>query len=167
MPQDYSGFEYFNVTFPAEYVVQVEFDRPKKLNAFTEQMFWSLGSIFNRISHDTDIRAVVLTGNGDRAFTAGLDVSAASETGAISRSGNEDPARRATMLRRHILEMQEPITAIEKCEKPVIVVMHGISYGLAIDVSSSCAVSPPAPNWIPSSGFAFILCSCTRSTTCS
>ena len=140
MPQDYSGFEYFNVTFPAEYVVQVEFDRPKKLNAFTEQMFWSLGSIFNRISHDTDIRAVVLTGNGDRAFTAGLDVSAASETGAISRSGNEDPARRATMLRRHILEMQEPITAIEKCEKPVIVVMHGISYGLAIDVSSSCDV---------------------------
>lgn len=140
MPQDYSGFEYFNVTFPAEYVVQVEFDRPKKLNAFTEEMFWSLGKIFNRISHDPDIRAVVLTANGDRAFTAGLDVSAASESGATARGVNDDTARRATMLRRHILEMQAPITAVEKCEKPVIVVMHGISYGLAIDVSSSCDV---------------------------
>lgn len=140
MPQDYSGFEYFNVTFPAEYVAQVEFDRPKKLNAFTEAMFQSLGAIFKRISHDPDIRTVVLTANGDRAFTAGLDVTAASESGATSRTVDEDTARRATFLRRHILEMQEPISAVEKCEKPVIVVMHGISYGLAIDISSACDV---------------------------
>jgi Delta3,5-Delta2,4-dienoyl-CoA isomerase len=140
MPQDYSGFEYFNVTFPAEYVAEVEIDRPKKLNAFTEQMFQSLGAIFNRISHDPDVRAVVLTANGDRAFTAGLDVSAASESGATTRATDEDTARRATLLRRHILEMQAPITAVEKCEKPVIVVMHGISYGLAIDMSTACDV---------------------------
>lgn len=140
MPQDYSGFEYFNITFPAEYVAQVEVDRPKKLNAFTEPMFWSLRHIFDRLSHDPDVRVVVLTANGDRAFTAGLDVTSASEEGGLTKSLDTDPARRATFLRRHMYEMQGHVTAVEKCEKPVIVVMHGISYGLAIDVSSCCDV---------------------------
>ncbi len=101
--------EYFNVTSPAEFVVQVEIDRPKKLNAFTEQMFQDLGAIFNQLSHDPDVRAVILTGNGDRAFTAGLDVQAASESGGITRSVDQDPARRAVAIRRHILEMQDPM----------------------------------------------------------
>ena len=108
MPQNFSK-EYFNVTFPAEYVAQVEIDRPKKLNAFTEKMFYDLGAIFDGLSHDPDVRAVILTGNGDRAFTAGLDVTDASESGGLTRSVDQDPARRAIALRRHILQMQEPM----------------------------------------------------------
>lgn len=139
MPSDYS-FELFNVTFPAEYVAQVEIDRPKKLNAFTEQMFHDLGAIFNRLSHDSDVRAIILTGNGDRAFTAGLDVQAASESGGLTRGEGQDGARKATLLRRHIQEYQDSVSSIEKCEKPVIAVMHGISYGLAIDMTTSCDI---------------------------
>jgi delta(3,5)-delta(2,4)-dienoyl-CoA isomerase len=103
-------------------------------------MFYDLGAIFNRLSHDPDVRAVILTANGDRAFSAGLDVQSASESGGITKSVEQDPGRRAVALRRHILEMQAPITSIEACEKPVIVVMHGISYGLAIDISTCCDV---------------------------
>lgn len=140
MPKDYSGFEYFNVSFPSEYVAQVEIDRPKKLNAFTEAMFHSMGTIFNRLSHDPDVRVIVLHGNGDRAFTAGLDVQAASSGGPLTDKSQTDIARRATFLRRHMQEVQDDVTAVEKCEKPVIVVMHGISYGLAIDLSTSCDI---------------------------
>jgi Delta3,5-Delta2,4-dienoyl-CoA isomerase len=140
MPQNYSGFEYFNVTFPAEYVAQVEVDRPKKLNAFTEAMFHSIGAIFDRLSHDPDVRAIILTGNGDRAFTAGLDVQAASEGGTVGQRSTGDVARKATQIRRHIQEIQDCVTAVEKCEKPVIVVLHGISYGLGIDLSCCCDV---------------------------
>jgi delta(3,5)-delta(2,4)-dienoyl-CoA isomerase len=140
MPQDYSGFEYFNITFPSEYVAQVEIDRPKKLNAFTEPMFHSIGAIFDRLSHDQDVRAVIISGNGDRAFSAGLDVQAASEGGVVMSDPGGDVARKATRLRRHIQEIQDCVTAVEKCEKPVIIVMHGISYGLAIDLSSCCDV---------------------------
>ena len=139
MPKDYT-FENFNVTFPAEYVAQVEIDRPKKLNAFTEQMFHSMGAIFNRLSHDSDVRVVILSGNGDRAFTAGLDVQDASQNGGLTRGVDLDPARRATALRRHIQELQDTVTAIEKCEKPVIAVMHGITYGLGIDMTTCCDV---------------------------
>ena len=140
MPQNYSGFEYFNVTFPAEYVAQVEIDRPKKLNAFTESMFHSLQHIFDRLSHDPDVRVIILSGNGDRAFTAGLDVQAASEGGNITNKTITDVARKATRLKRHVQEYQDCVTAIEKCEKPVIVVMHGISFGLGIDMATCCDI---------------------------
>ncbi|KAK3709134.1 hypothetical protein LTR37_011113 [Vermiconidia calcicola] len=140
MPQVYT-FENFTVTFPAEYVAQVEINRPKKLNAFTEPMFHSLGAIFNRLSHDPDVRAVILTGNGDRAFTAGLDVQSASEGGIIVNKGKDlDAARKATLLRRHVQEYQDAVSAIEKCEKPVVAVCHGISYGLAIDMTTCCDI---------------------------
>ncbi|KAF2276768.1 ClpP/crotonase [Westerdykella ornata] len=134
-PQDYR-FDYFNVTFPAEYVAHVEINRPDKLNAFFEQMWLNLSTIFRKLSFDPHVRAILLTGAGDRAFTAGLDVKAASQ-GTLSQptTSSPDPARTATTLRRHILDFQSCITSVEKCEKPVIAILHGISYGLAIDLS--------------------------------
>lgn len=140
-PSDYS-YEYFNVTFPSEYVAQVEIDRPKKLNAFVEQMWVNIAAIFRRLSHDPDVRVVILTASGDRAFTAGLDVQAASQDGVLSsgKGANLDGARKATMIRRHMQGFQDDITEIEKCEKPVIAVLHGISYGLAIDMTTCCDI---------------------------
>lgn len=43
-------------------------------------------------------------------------------------------------LRRHILEFQHCITQIEQCEKPVIILLHGVAYGLAIDISVACDI---------------------------
>lgn len=135
-------FEYFNVTFPSQYVAQVEINRPQKLNAFIEQMWINIGAIFRRLSHDPEIRVVILTAAGERAFTAGLDVQAAAADGALSQSKATaaDGARTATRLRRHIDEFQQDISAIEKCEKPVIAVLHGVSFGLAIDMTCCCDI---------------------------
>lgn len=102
-------------------------------------MWLELGQIFNQLSHDPSVRAIVLTGAGDKAFTAGLDVKAASE-GVLSAERDTDSARTATQLRRHITEFQDCITAVERCEKPVIVAMHGFSLGLAIDLSCAADV---------------------------
>ncbi|OJJ69718.1 hypothetical protein ASPBRDRAFT_57339 [Aspergillus brasiliensis CBS 101740] len=138
---DYT-YQHFNVTFPPErqYVAHVEINRADKLNAFVESMWLELSTIFTRLSSDPSVRAIVLTGAGDRAFTAGLDVKAASE-GLLSDSNTaSDSARKATQLRRHIAEFQECISAVEKCEKPVIVAYHGISYGLAIDIGVAADV---------------------------
>jgi delta(3,5)-delta(2,4)-dienoyl-CoA isomerase len=90
-------------------------------------MWLNLSAIFKKLSYDPDVRAVILTGAGERAFTAGLDVQAASQGQLSSGSRPTDPARKANGLRRHIFEFQDCITAIEKCEKPVIAVLHGIS----------------------------------------
>ncbi|KAK0256292.1 hypothetical protein LTS09_008823 [Friedmanniomyces endolithicus] len=137
---DYT-YEHFNITFPSQYVAQVEINRPKKLNAFIEQMWTDLGAIFRQLSVDPDVRAVILTAAGDRAFTSGLDVQAASQNGVLAQqTEHPDPARKALSIRRHILEFQRDITAIEECEKPVIAMMHGISYGLAIDMTVCCDI---------------------------
>jgi len=72
-PTDYT-YEYFTVSFPSEYVAYVEINRPQKLNAFIETMWLNLRKIFDRLSEDENVRAVVLSGAGDKAFTAGLDV---------------------------------------------------------------------------------------------
>ena len=102
-------------------------------------MWHNLSKIFTALSTDPSVRAILFTGAG-RAFTAGLDVTAASSSATFDATTAPDSARRAFGLRRHILEFQECISALEKCEKPVICVLHGISYGLALDMSLSCDV---------------------------
>ncbi|KAI0156904.1 enoyl CoA hydratase-like protein [Xylariaceae sp. FL1272] len=134
--EGYTGYKHFLISSPAENVVLVQTNRPEKLNAFFEAMWLELGAIFNQISHDPNVRAVVFSAVGEKAFTAGLDVQAASSGGTLStQGGKEDVGRLMTKLRRHIYEFQDSVSAIEKCEKPVIVALHGISIGLAIDLA--------------------------------
>ncbi|PYI18968.1 enoyl-CoA hydratase/isomerase family protein [Aspergillus violaceofuscus CBS 115571] len=135
-------YEHFNITFPPdhEYVAHVEINRPSKLNAFIEAMWLELSQIFTRLSTDPTVRAIVLSGAGPKAFTAGLDVHAAAEGTLSPESAQIDPARKATHLRRHIHDFQHCISAVEKCEKPVLVAMHGFALGLAIDLSVAADV---------------------------
>ena len=75
------------------------------------------GAVFRRLSSDPDVRAVILSGSGNRAFTTGLDVQAAAQGTLDPAVAKADGARRAAQLRRHIAEFQECITAMEACEK--------------------------------------------------
>jgi len=112
----YASYRHFRITCPSEYVALVEINRPEKLNAFIEDMWVEFGRIFNQLSRDADVRAVVLTGAGDRAFTSGLDVQAASQ-GQTLQPAAADGARKAAQLRRHLFEFQDCISSMEKCEK--------------------------------------------------
>lgn len=104
------------VTSPAPWVAHMEINRPQKLNAFSRQVWLEFGAVFAQLSADKDVRAVVLSGRGDKAFTSGLDVQAASEEGLKDEEGL-DAARKAWSLRWHIDEFQSSIGAVEKCEK--------------------------------------------------
>jgi len=139
---------HFNVTSPGQYIVHIEINRPNKLNAFYNPMWYELKSLVDFFSHDPETRAIVISGAGDRAFTAGLDVQAASnpDSSALSSKAHSDPSRKATVLRRHILELQDVISSVARCEKPTIACMHGYSYGLAIDLSSACDIRLCAPD---------------------
>ncbi|EEQ91494.1 hypothetical protein RJZ56_003234 [Blastomyces dermatitidis] len=134
------SYKYFNVTFPQEYVAHVETNRSKKLNAYFEPMWLELRTIFDTLSVSPSVRSIIFTGAGP-AFTAGLDVKAAAE-GLLSGpdKSTTDPARTAAKLRRHVADFQDCITAIERCEKPVIIILHGISYGLAVDLACAADV---------------------------
>ena len=133
---------HFNVSSPAQYVIHIEINRPSKLNAFSPVMWPELRSLFDHFSHDPETRAIILSGAGEKAFTAGLDVAAASDPNSsqLQSKAHSDPSRKATHLRRHILELQDVVSSISKCEKPVIALMHGYTYGLGIDLSSACDI---------------------------
>ena len=114
----YTGYEHFVVSSPGVGVAHVEINRPKKLNAFSQAVWLEFGRVFAQLSEDVDVRAVVLSGAGDRAFTAGLDVQAGAQDGAVFGAGAQgDAARRAKVLRAHIEEFQNSVGAVEKCEK--------------------------------------------------
>ena len=110
------SYQYIRISQPADFVAHVELNRPDKLNAFIPQLWTELGQAFKQLSTNPDVRAVVLSGAGDRAFTAGLDVVSAGQW--MGEIGSlPDTARRTVFMRRHILEMQDCLTVIEKCEK--------------------------------------------------
>jgi delta(3,5)-delta(2,4)-dienoyl-CoA isomerase len=114
-------YTYFNTTSPSPGVAHVEINRPSKLNAFSEPVWLELGRLFDQLSVDADIRVVLLTASGERAFTAGLDVQAASAGDSAvfgeSGKGDVDVARKAKGLRHHIEEFQGCVSAVERCAK--------------------------------------------------
>ncbi|KAI8983164.1 ClpP/crotonase [Trametes punicea] len=140
---------YVKVSTPAPYVAMVELSRGP-VNAFHElslltciSSFWTeLGEVFDRISQEPTVRAVVLASALPKLFSAGIDLTALSSL----LGESHDPARRALQLRKHILGFQECISAIERCPYPVIVATHGIAYGLSIDIIAACDVRYAASN---------------------
>ena len=94
--------------------------------------------VFNTLSDSSSVRAVVLGAAGPKAFTAGLDVQAMSKTGILAQTPEKtslDGARIASGVRRHLADFQDCITAVERCEKPVICVLHGYTLGMGIDIA--------------------------------
>lgn len=64
-----------------DHVARVTLDRPEKLNAVDEATERELEEIWLRLEKDRDVRAIVLTGAGDRAFCAGADLGGGSKSG--------------------------------------------------------------------------------------
>lgn len=62
---------FFNLSMPAEYVAHVEINRPDKLNAFHEPMWYEMRAAFEYLSSSRDVRCVLVSGAGPKAFTAG------------------------------------------------------------------------------------------------
>ena len=103
-------------------------------------MWHELSHLTNFLSTSPSVRAVLLSGSGPRAFTAGLDIQDSSTSGPLTASPNLDAARKATLLRRHILEFQACISALSACEKPIAAILHGHTLGLGIDIASAADV---------------------------
>ncbi|KAK2809049.1 hypothetical protein FQN50_004102 [Emmonsiellopsis sp. PD_5] len=141
MANELPTYEYFTVTFPREYVAHIQTNRPKKMNAYFEPMWHELRTLLSHLSTSPAVRSILFSGTGP-AFTAGLDVKAASQglLSTPSSSSTTDPARKATSLRRHVADFQDCVSALERCEKPIIAILHGICYGLAIDLATAADV---------------------------
>ncbi|XP_019872124.1 delta(3,5)-Delta(2,4)-dienoyl-CoA isomerase, mitochondrial [Aethina tumida] len=128
-------YETLSVTVPKEFVYHVELSRPEKLNAMNRTMWLEIGKCFENLDTDEDCRVIVLSGAG-KLFTAGLDLSDATQAEIIA-SSEDDVARRAKKLYDTITKYQDGITSLEKCRKPVIAAIHSACIGGGINIATA------------------------------
>ncbi len=110
------------VVFKRKHCLVMMFNRPKKYNAFTPQMYSTLAKAYYRIQHDSDIRCGLLVAEGDH-FTAGLELE---KWAPIFASGDGMPLGEGEI---------DPfgITG-ERLTKPLVIAIHGICFTVAVEL---------------------------------
>jgi enoyl-CoA hydratase len=103
-------------------------NRPEKLNALNYALVDRLVQLLDKIENDRDVRAVIVTGAGDRAFSAGADITEFSGT---VRQG-PDAAVKAFVRRG-----QSMTARIEAFPKPIIVAVNGIAFGGGCEITEA------------------------------
>jgi enoyl-CoA hydratase/carnithine racemase len=107
-------------------VAYVSFTRPQARNALTFAMYERLAEICNNANNDRAIRAILLTGAGDKAFAAGTD---------ISQFRAFDKEADALAYEERI---DRVMNAIERCRVPTIAAIHGACTGGGASIAACC-----------------------------
>src|SRR3954468_13791747 len=107
-------------------------DRPDKLNALDYALIDALASALDGLETDPQVRAVILTGAGDRAFSAGADI--AEFAGSIE-AGTE------RALRDFVRRGQRLTRQVESYPKPLIVAVNGIAFGAGCEVTEAAPLA--------------------------
>ena len=110
----------------------IRLSRPDKLNALTREMILALTDHFKNIARQTDLRAIILTGVGDRAFCAGTDIAELTAVAAGNEGHSQEKAREVSE------RGQELCNRIEDCGVPVIAAVNGIAAGGGCELALSC-----------------------------
>ncbi|RPD64746.1 ClpP/crotonase [Lentinus tigrinus ALCF2SS1-6] len=140
-PYSHLSGQFTKVSCPSPHVALVQLER-NPVNAFHEPFWVELGNVFDAISNQPSIRAVVLASALPKLFCAGIDFSA------LKFSDAADAARKALELQKTIASFQDSISALERCRYPVIAATHGVAYGLSIDIIAACDVRYTASNTV-------------------
>jgi enoyl-CoA hydratase len=116
-------------------VAEVSLNRPDRSNALNEAMWQELRTAMRWADATTEVRAVVLSGAG-KNFCAGIDL--AMLGGVAQAVAHVDPARSREKLRRLVLDLQDCLSSIEQCRKPVLAAIQGACIGGALDMVTCC-----------------------------
>jgi enoyl-CoA hydratase/carnithine racemase len=122
--------EYSQIIYDvADSVATITLHRPERMNAFTDVMMREVIDAFDQVDADDDVRAVVVTGSGDRAFCAGADLGGGGETFAKGGSDIQTsvgvPRDGGGMVSLRIFD----------CKKPVIGAINGAAVGVGVTMT--------------------------------
>ncbi len=108
-------------------------NRPEKLNALNNETIRELRQAFVAFRDDLEVKAIVLTGSGEKAFVAGADISELSKLD--SAQGKQ-----------YALEGQELTKLIESFKKPVIAAINGYALGGGTEMALACHIRVASEN---------------------
>ena len=115
-------------------VAIVTMNRPLAMNALSASLRDALSLAMIEIRDDPAVRAVVLTGAGERAFTAGLDLKElGADTSNLGAATDQNP-------------VSNPVRAIEACGKPVVGAINGVAITGGFEVALACTIMIASTN---------------------
>lgn len=120
------GFELLQVEREGA-VALITLNRPKALNALNRQLLTELSVVIAQLGAADDVRVIVLTGAGDRAFAAGADIA-------------DFAALDAESTRRYAEAGQALLRAIETLGKPSIASINGFALGGGCELAMACTL---------------------------
>ena len=119
-------------------IAWVFLNRPEKKNAMGPDAWKEIIPIFADIDSDDEIRVAIIAGEG-KDLTAGIDLMGMAP--AIEPLKNWDMSARGKVKLFHIIfPLQDAMTCVEKCSKPVICCFHGFCIGAALDLGTACDI---------------------------
>jgi enoyl-CoA hydratase len=107
-------------------IATITLNRPKQLNALSQAVISELLGAFDEIGSDPEVRAVILTGSGDRAFAAGADIGELAQL--QSPSEGRRLAARSHSLGRKMADLPQPIIAA----------INGFALGGGLELALAC-----------------------------
>ena len=116
-------------------IAHVQINRPDKANAINRAMWDDIRAAFQWIDANAEARVAIISGNGAH-FTSGIDLSM---LGSLQEQIQDDcEGRMREKLRSLILNLQDSLTSIERCRKPVLAAIHGACIGGGVDLICCC-----------------------------
>ncbi|UUP16524.1 crotonase/enoyl-CoA hydratase family protein [Nitratireductor thuwali] len=118
-------------------IATLTLNRPERLNAINYEMADRIMNLLDELETDTDVQALILTGAGGRAFSAGGDIHEFSES---VRSGVNGAVR--DFVRRG----QAMTSRLESFTKPIIAAVNGLAYGGGCEVTEAVHLAVASEN---------------------
>ncbi len=140
----YEDFRFLLFDPQPDGVLLVTLNRPEALNATNDRMHWELTQVWGVIDADPGVKVAVVTGAGDRAFSAGGDLSVVEEMA---------NSQEATL--RVMKEASAIVYNMLSCDKPIISAINGVAVGagLAVALLADASVMAKAKYYLMTADF--------------